>query len=419
MLVDDFLEHVPHLGDHRVDHLLGRLDVLRRLALDEAGHDERLEQLQRHQLRQPALVQSQRRTGHDHRPARVVDALAEQVLAEPALLALEHVGQRLQRTVARPGHRTSAAAVVEQRVDRLLEHPLLVVDDDLGGSEVEESLEPVVAVDHAPVEIVEIRGGEPTTVELHHRAQFGRDHRHRLEDHHLRLVARVDEGRDDLQTLDRAGLLLALGGLDLILEILGLRRQVDLLEQVADGLGTHPAAEVLAEPVGGPEAVLQLAERRLVVDDVLGLHRLEQIPHLGHPRRGVLDVGLGVVDVGLEALAEVLEQLLALLVLELGDVDLERVDPEMILVGEVPSDRGRPRGTPRAAEAIPSARGRAPPSRPRRSRAPSGLPARASPRHGPGPRRRPRSRSKPRSREPSRAPWAPCRAGSRSGWERP
>src|ERR1700745_2769280 len=63
MLVDDLLEHVPHLGDHRVDHLLGRLDVLRGLTLDQAGHDERLEQLERHQLRQPALVQAQRWTG--------------------------------------------------------------------------------------------------------------------------------------------------------------------------------------------------------------------------------------------------------------------------------------------------------------------------------------------------------------------
>ena len=60
VLVDDLLEHVPDLGDHRVDHLLGRLDVLRGLALDEPGHDERLEQLERHELRQAALVQLQR-----------------------------------------------------------------------------------------------------------------------------------------------------------------------------------------------------------------------------------------------------------------------------------------------------------------------------------------------------------------------
>ncbi len=62
----------------------------------ELLHHERLEQLERHQLGQTALVQLERRADHDDRTARVVDALAEQVLAEPALLALEHVGQRLR-----------------------------------------------------------------------------------------------------------------------------------------------------------------------------------------------------------------------------------------------------------------------------------------------------------------------------------
>src|SRR6202022_95885 len=97
------------------------------------------------------------------------DPLTEQVLAEAALLALEHVAQRLERTVARSGHGTPAPAVIEQRVDGLLEHALLVVDDDLGGTEVEQPLEAVVAVDHATVEVVEVAGGEPPAVELDHR----------------------------------------------------------------------------------------------------------------------------------------------------------------------------------------------------------------------------------------------------------
>ena len=156
--------------------------------VDQRLHDERLEQLERHQLGQAALVQLERRADHDDRTARVVDALAEQVLAEPALLALQHVRQRLQRAVARAGDRTAAAAVVEQRVDGLLQHPLLVVDDDLGRTEVEQPLEAVVPVDHAAVEVVEVRRGEAATVELHHRAQLGRDHRHDVEDHGPRVV---------------------------------------------------------------------------------------------------------------------------------------------------------------------------------------------------------------------------------------
>ena len=206
-----------------------------------------------------------------------------------------------------------------------------------GAPRSKQPLEAVVAVDHAAVQVVQVARGEPTTVELDHRTELRRDHRHRLKDHHLGLVARMQEGRDDLQPLDRAGLLLALGGLDLILEVRRLGVEVDLLEQVAHRLGAHAAAEVLAEPVRGPEPVLELPERRLVVDDVLRLHRLEQLPHLTHPLGGVLDVGLGVVDVGLQALAQVLEHLLALLVGELRDVHAERLGPHVIVVGEVPT----------------------------------------------------------------------------------
>ena len=56
VLGDDLLEDVPDLRDHRLDHLLGGLDVLDGLALDEPAHDERLEELEGHELRQPALV---------------------------------------------------------------------------------------------------------------------------------------------------------------------------------------------------------------------------------------------------------------------------------------------------------------------------------------------------------------------------
>ena len=389
VLLDDLLEHVPDLGDHRVDHLLGGLDVLHRLALDEPGHDERLEQLERHQLGQPALVDAQLGAGHDDRAARVVHALAEQVLAEAALLALEHVAERLERAVARPGDGPAAAAVVEQRVDGLLQHPLLVVDDDLGRAEVEQALQPVVPVDHAPVEVVQVGRGEAAAVQLHHRAQLGRDHRHRLEDHVLGPVVGVDEGRHDLQPLDRAGLLLALGRLDLVLELLALRVEVDLLEQVAHGLGAHAAAEVLAQAERRPEAVLQLAEERLVRDHLLGLHRLEQLPDLAHPLGGVLDVGLGVGDVRVELLADLLLHLLAVLVGQLLEVHVERVGPQEVVVGEAGLLAGL-QVLEAALERLAAAPARAPRARRRRRRSSSGLPSRASRRPSRAPRRRPR-----------------------------
>jgi peptidoglycan/xylan/chitin deacetylase (PgdA/CDA1 family) len=70
-----------------------------------------------------------------------------------------------------------------QRVDGLLEHPLLVVDDDLGRPEVQQPLESVVAVDDPAVQVVEVGRREATTVELHHRAQVRGDHRDGVEHH--------------------------------------------------------------------------------------------------------------------------------------------------------------------------------------------------------------------------------------------
>ena len=163
--------------------------------------DERLEELERHLLRKAALVELQLRADDDDRAARVVDALAEQVLAEAALLPLEHVGERLQRAVVRALQDAAPAAVVEERVDRLLEHPLLVADDDLRGAQLEQLLQPVVPVDDAPVEVVQVGRGEPAAVERHEGPQLGRDDRDDVQDHPLRPVAGAPERVDDLQPL--------------------------------------------------------------------------------------------------------------------------------------------------------------------------------------------------------------------------
>jgi hypothetical protein len=267
--------------------------------------------------------------------AGVVDALAEQVLAEPALLALDHVRQRLQRAVVGALDDPAAATVVEQRVHRLLQHPLLVADDDLRRAKVEQLLEAVVAVDHATVEIVEIRGREPSTVQRHQRPQLWRQHRNDLENHPLRAVAGPPQCLDELQAFGRLlathdGGLGAHGHAQLGSEIV----QVDPLQQGADRFGAHGGHEGLAvllprlaEFLLG-EHLLFLERGVAGIDDHVGLevqHPLEfahghveeeadagrqplEEPHVGH-RRGQLDVahalaphlGLGDLDATLVA----------------------------------------------------------------------------------------------------------------------
>src|ERR1700758_2987888 len=248
MLADHLVQDIPDLGPLLFDQLLGLLHGGGQALGVEPRVDERLEQLQRHLLRQAALMQAQLGTDHDHRTARIVDALAEQVLTEPALLALEHVGERLQRTLVGAGDDAAAATVVEQVVDRLLQHALFVADDDVRRAQLHQPLQAVVAVDDAAIEVVEVRGRKAAAVERHQRPQVRRNHRHHGQDHPLRLVAGITEGLDDLQAL---GELLVL---DVGVGLLHLRAQghlelleVHALEQLADRLrADHGGEGVLA-----------------------------------------------------------------------------------------------------------------------------------------------------------------------------
>ena len=95
-------------------------------------------------------------TRHDHRTARVINTLSEKVLTETALLALDHVSKRLQWTLVRASDCTATTSIIQQRVNRFLQHTLLVAHDDVGRVEVEQTLESVVTVDNASVQIVQI-----------------------------------------------------------------------------------------------------------------------------------------------------------------------------------------------------------------------------------------------------------------------
>ena len=185
VILDHVGEHLPHHVGGALGEALGALDVVRMAELNELAHDEWLEEFERHLLWNTALVQLQLWPNHDDGAARIVDALAEKVLAESPLLPLEHVAERLESVIAGAGDGASTSAVVNEGVDRLLEHALLVAHDDLRGAELDEALQSVVAVDDAAIEVVQVGGGETATVELHHWAQVWWDHRKDRHDHPL------------------------------------------------------------------------------------------------------------------------------------------------------------------------------------------------------------------------------------------
>ena len=154
--LEDVLEDFPHHRFLAVYDALGALDGLDETALEELADDIGLEEFGGHVLGETALVHLQLGADDDDRTAGVVDTLTEEVLTEAALLALEGVGERLEGAVAFGLHAGNLAAVVEEGVDRLLQHALLVAHDDFGGLNLDEAFQTVVADDDAAVELVDI-----------------------------------------------------------------------------------------------------------------------------------------------------------------------------------------------------------------------------------------------------------------------
>ena len=125
-----------------------------------------------------------------------------------------------------------------------MKHPFFISDDDLWSVQILKSLETIVPVDHASIQIVEIRCSETTAIERNERTEIRRNDGNDFHHHPLRAVSAVTEGFDDLQPF---GVLTSLrfGG--------GVAHQrtkfvtqgfnVQLSENVTDDLATHANIE--------------------------------------------------------------------------------------------------------------------------------------------------------------------------------
>ena len=244
----------------------------------------------------------------DYRAGRVVDALTEQILTEAALLALERVGERLERTVGVALDGRRLAAVVEQRVDCLLEHTLLIAQNHVGSLDFNQALQTVVADDHAAVEVVEVGGGKAAAVEGHQGAQLGRDDGHSLQHHPLGLVAvaRCAEALYHLQALESLGLaLLAAILVGLVAQRVRELVEVDVAEELVDGLGAHLGHKLVG--VAGLKALIVLGELVEDVEVFLLGEQVETCDVLGHT--GVdYDIAL-IVYYGVELLGGQAQQI--------------------------------------------------------------------------------------------------------------
>ena len=129
--LDDLFQHFPDFWPFAFDDALGALDVAGIGIMHQAADDEGAIEFQRHGLGQAALMQFQLGANHNHRASRIIDALAQQVAAETAFLAFEHVTQGFQFAPPAPTQGFAALAVVNEAVHRFLQHPLFIADNDI------------------------------------------------------------------------------------------------------------------------------------------------------------------------------------------------------------------------------------------------------------------------------------------------
>ncbi len=263
MIFNHLFQDVPHDGLLLLHHFLCLLDGGAVPGLLQPVIDERLEQFQRHLLRQTALVQLEVGTNHDDRTAGVVHALAQQVLAEAALLALQRVGQRLQRTIVGATQHAATASVVEERIHGFLQHALFVAHNHFRRVQVHQLLQPVVAVDHATIQVVQIGRGEAAAIQWNQGTQLRRDHRDHVQDHPLRLVAALAEGLDHLQALGILQTLLHRRlRAHLLAQLARHRFHFHALQQLLDGFRAHHGFEA-----AGAKLQIEFAILGFVLDD--------------------------------------------------------------------------------------------------------------------------------------------------------
>ncbi len=167
----DYLgQNIPDFRPGTLNLAAGALNIMRITLFDEPSHHKGFKKLQRHMLGQAALVQLELRTDHDHRTAAVVNAFAQQVLAEAALLTAQHVGKGLELVRAGGAGQPAPPAVIDESINSFLQHPFFIADDDLGGSQLHELFQTIITIDHPAVEVIQIAGGETSAVQLDNRS---------------------------------------------------------------------------------------------------------------------------------------------------------------------------------------------------------------------------------------------------------
>ena len=219
-------------------------------------HDERLEQFEGHALGQPALIHFEFGANHDDGTPGVVHALAEEVLPEAALLALEQVAQGFESVVALALHGLALAGPLSMRESTAscnIRFSLRIIRP--GARMLAKRLSRWLRDSTRRYRSLRSLVAKRPPSSLDHGAEFRREDRQDGHNHVLHTVLAAPEGLQEPHAL--AGLGANLGGRRPHLQFgvvpLLVKVGVHELQELEDGLRTHVGIEGVAperlEPV--------------------------------------------------------------------------------------------------------------------------------------------------------------------------
>jgi elongation factor G len=111
---------------------------------------------------------------------------------------------------------------------------------------VDRLLQPVVPVYDPTIQIIQVTGGEPATVQLHHWAQIRRYHRNDIEYHPFRPVSGFSKSLSNLQPAYGTHTFLARTVFNIVAKLLDKLIQIDVAEKLLYRLGSHSRLEELS-----------------------------------------------------------------------------------------------------------------------------------------------------------------------------
>ena len=139
------------------------------------------------------------------------------------------------------------AAVVKERVDRFLQHPLFVANNDVGRFELEKILQSVVPIDDAAIQIIQIGSRESSALERNKRTQIRRNDGQHFKHHPFGTRVGGGESLHKLQSLrELLANLFALGVPHCRFELFVQFRELDFSEEFLDRFGAHSRSEIFA-----------------------------------------------------------------------------------------------------------------------------------------------------------------------------